>query len=258
MSAAILANVRSYAALQLKTRWNGERTKKGSVDVKLTPDCNVIRLTDRMYNPFDHLDIIFLISQSVDRGRRTVGPVRRALSPRFFTKQMQRHSPSQVTPTAKWTVMLTGNIKPLRTDFVRTGRRKSTRKGPSRQLLEYAKLDWEPWTRDGPADSLIPSDESISAVAEASRTAYSIMQLTKNQLIKIHGEARFDGFAEITANLADTTKMLRAMIEMIEGARGRMIVSACACLQNNRKQSYPRKLNHCSNTSAARKPADRA
>jgi hypothetical protein len=147
--------------------------------------------------------------------------------------------------------MLTGNVKPRRTDFVQTSRRKSTRKGSFRQLLEYAKLDWEPWTRDGPADSLIPSDESISAMAEASRTAYSIMQLTKNQLIKIHGEAGFDGFAEITANLANTTQMLRAMIEMIEGARGRMIVSACACLQNNRKQSYRGKPN-------ARKPADRA
>ena len=137
--------------------------------------------------------------------------------------------------------MLTGNVKPRRTDFVQPNRRRSTKKGPSRQLLEYAKLDWEPWTRDGPADSLGPSDENISAVAEASRTAYSIMQLTKNQLIEIHGEAGFDGFAEISSNLANTTKMLRAMIEMIEGARGRMIVSACVCLQNNWKQSYRRK-----------------
>jgi hypothetical protein len=137
--------------------------------------------------------------------------------------------------------MLTGNITPLGTDFVRTGRRKSTRKGQSRQLLEVSQLDWDPWTRDSPADSLIPSDESISAPAETSRTAYSIMQLTKNQLIEIHGEAGFDEFAEISSNLANTTKMLRAMIEMIEGARGRMIVSACVCLQNNWKQSYRRK-----------------
>jgi hypothetical protein len=137
--------------------------------------------------------------------------------------------------------MLTGNIKPLGTDFVRTGRRKSTRKGQSRQLLEVSQLDLDPWTRDSPADSLIPSDESISALAETSRTAYSIMQLTKNQLIKIHGEAGLDGFVEITANLANTAQMLRSVVQMIEGAHGRMIVSACACLQNDRKSNYRRK-----------------
>jgi hypothetical protein len=137
--------------------------------------------------------------------------------------------------------MLTGNIKPLGTDFVRTGRRRSTRKGQSRQLLEVSKLDWDPWTRDSPADSLIPSDESISALAEASRTAYAIMQLTKHQLVEIHSEAGFDDFAEVVGNLANTAQMLRAMIEMIEGAQGRMIVSACACLQNVQKSSYRRK-----------------
>jgi hypothetical protein len=137
--------------------------------------------------------------------------------------------------------MLTGNVKPRRTDFGQTNRRRSAKKCSSRQLLECAKLDWEPWTRDGPAASLFPSIENISAVAEASRTAYSIMRLTKEQLIKIHDEAGFDDFAEVMGNLANTTQMLRAMLEMIEGARGRMIVSACACLQNDLKPSYRRK-----------------
>jgi hypothetical protein len=137
--------------------------------------------------------------------------------------------------------MLTGNVKPLRTDFVRTARHRSTKKAPSHQLLEYAKLDWEPWAQDDPADSPIPLDESMPAVAEATRTAYSIMQLTKNQLIEIHDEAGFDDLAEVMGNLANTAQMLRAVIEMIEGAQSRMIVPACACLQNDQNRSYRRK-----------------
>jgi hypothetical protein len=81
----------------------------------------------------------------------------------------------------------------------------------------------------------------MAAAAEASRTAFSIMQLTKHQLIKIYSEGGFDDFAEVVGNLANTAQMLRAVIEMIEGAQGRMIVSACACLQNDRKRNYRRK-----------------
>jgi hypothetical protein len=147
-------------------------------------------------------------------------------------------------------MMLTGYTKLLRTDFVRTRRRRSTGKILSNQLLECGKLDWEPWTQDDPAGSLVPSDESMAAVAEASRTAYSIMHLTKSQLIKIQGEAGFDDFAEVMGDLANTVQMLRAVVQMIEGAQGRMIVSACACLQNNRNPRA-RRASH------SRKPADR-
>jgi hypothetical protein len=146
--------------------------------------------------------------------------------------------------------MLTGYTKLLRTDFVRTKRRGLTRKTPSDQLLKCGELDWEPWTEDDPADSLVPSDESMAAVAEASRTAYSIMHLTKSQLIKIHGEAGFDDFAEVMGDFANTVQMLRAVVQMIEGAQGRMIVSACACLQNERSPRGRR-------ASPAHKPADR-
>jgi hypothetical protein len=147
-------------------------------------------------------------------------------------------------------MMLTGYAKPLRTDFVRTKRRRSAGKILSHQLLECGKLDWEPWTQDDPTGSLVPSDESMAAVAEASRTAYSIMHLTKDQLIKIHSEAGFDDFAEVMGDLANTVQMLRAVVQMIEGAQGRMIASACACLQDKRS---PRG-RHASPT---RKPTDR-
>jgi hypothetical protein len=146
--------------------------------------------------------------------------------------------------------MLTGYTKLLRTDFVRTRRRRSTGKIPSHQLLECGELDWEPWTQDDPAASLVPSDESMAAVAEASRTAYSIMHLTKNQLINIQGEAGFDDFAEVMGDLANTLQMLRAIVQMVEGAQGRMMVSACARLQNE-----PSPRGH--RASPARKPADR-
>jgi hypothetical protein len=98
-------------------------------------------------------------------------------------------------------------------------------------LSEYAKLDWKPWTQDSPTEPLFPSDQSMDAAAEASRTAYSIMHLTKDQLIKIHNKEGFEGFEETVANLAGTAEMLRAVVQMIEGAHGR-IASACACLKN--------------------------
>ena len=44
--------------------------------------------------------------------------------------------------------------------------------------------------------------------------------------------------------------MLRAVVQMIEGAQGRMFVSACACLQNERSSNGRR-------ASLARKPTDR-
>ena len=138
---------------------------------------------------------------------------------------------------AKGDEMLTVGIKLLRADFERTRSSRFGRRGRFQQLGEYAKLDWEPWTQGGPTDSLAPSDESMFAAAEASRTAYSIMQ-TKNQLIKIHGDAGFDGFEETLANLANTARMLNAMVQMIEGAQGRMIVSACACLQKRKPQNF--------------------
>jgi hypothetical protein len=139
---------------------------------------------------------------------------------------------------AKGDKMLTGSIRLLRTDFERTRSSRSPRRGRFQQLREYAKLDWVPWTQDGPTDSLVPSDESMSAAAEAARTAYSIMHLTKDQLIKIHDDAGFDGFEETMANLANTEEMLKAIVRMIEGARGRMIVSACACLQKRKPQNF--------------------
>ena len=73
----------------------------------------------------------------------------------------------------------------------------------------------------------------MCAAAEASRTAYSIMHLTKDQLIKIHSKEAFDGFEETMANLATT-----AVVQMIEGARGRMLASACACLQKRKPLSF--------------------
>jgi hypothetical protein len=133
--------------------------------------------------------------------------------------------------------MPTRDIKPLRTDSARSSSSRLSltpkTRGRFARLGEYAKLDWEPWTQDSPTDPLFPSDESMCAAGEASRTAYSIMHLTKDQLIKIHSQEGFDGFEETVASLAATAEMLKAVVEMIEGARGRMIASACACLQND-------------------------
>jgi hypothetical protein len=74
----------------------------------------------------------------------------------------------------------------------------------------------------------------MCAGAEASRTAYSIMHLTKDQLIKIHSEEAFDGFEETMANLAATAEMLKAVVQMIE----RMLASACACLQEAKASEF--------------------
>ena len=128
-------------------------------------------------------------------------------------------------------------IKRLQADLTRPSS-SDLRPGRFTGLRAYAELDWEPWTQDGPTDALFPSDESMCAAAEASRTAYSIMHLTKDQLIKIHSKEAFDGFEETMASLATTAEMLRAVVQMIDGARGRMIASACACLQRRRSQNF--------------------
>ena len=54
----------------------------------------------------------------------------------------------------------------------------------SAKLRAYAKLDWVPWTQDNSSEAPFPSDESMCVAAEVSRTAYSIMHLTKDQLVK--------------------------------------------------------------------------
>jgi len=63
------------------------------------------------------------------------------------------------------------------------------------------------------------------------------MHLTKDELIEIHNKEAFEGFEETLANLDDAAKMLRAVVEMIEGAHGRMVASACACLTNQHVQN---------------------
>jgi hypothetical protein len=57
--------------------------------------------------------------------------------------------------------MPTADIKNLRTDLAR-----SSSSGHFAKLREYAKLDWEPWTQDGPTDALFPSDERMCAAAD--------------------------------------------------------------------------------------------
>jgi hypothetical protein len=133
--------------------------------------------------------------------------------------------------------MPTMNIERLRADLTRPSS-SDLRPGRFTGLRAYAELDWEPWTQDVPTGAVFPPDESMCAAAEASRTAYSIMHLTKDQLIKIHSKEAFDGFEETMANLATTAEMLRAVVQMIDGARGRMIASACACLQKRRSQNF--------------------
>ena len=102
--------------------------------------------------------------------------------------------------------MPTMNFERLRADLTRPSG-SDLRPGRFTGLRVYAEFDWEPWTQDGPTDAVFPSDESMCAAAEASRTAYSIMHLTKDQLIKIHSKEAFDGFEETMANLATTAEM---------------------------------------------------
>jgi len=155
--------------------------------------------------------------------------------------------------------MPTMNIERLRADFTRPNGSgpglRPKRKGHFAKLRAYAELDWQPWTQDGPTDPVFPSDESMSAAAEVSRTAYSIMHLTKDQLIKIHSEEAFDGFEETMANLANTAEMLKAVVQMIEGARGRMIASACACLQNEGPYNLPVAIEGRSKVDVLKPPA---
>jgi hypothetical protein len=155
---------------------------------------------------------------------------------RYDRIRIERHPLRSQFTNAKGDKMLTVGAKLLRTDFAQARSSRSAKRNRFQRLREYVQLDWEPWTDDGPSDSLI-SDESMSAVAEASRTAYAVMHLTKDQLIKIHGDTGFDGFEETVASLTDSARMLMAVIQMIEGARARMIVSACACLQKQKPQN---------------------
>ena len=142
--------------------------------------------------------------------------------------------------------MLKSNIKPLELALRRFRSCRRTAGAISEAQLavlsEYAKLDWKPWTQGSPPE-LFPSDDSMTAAAEASRTAYSIMHLTKDQLIKIHNGEGFEGFEETLASLDGTAKVLRALADMIECAHGRMIASACACLKNERVREPIMKIN---------------
>lgn len=139
--------------------------------------------------------------------------------------------------------MPTTDIKRLRADWARSSIRRTgirpKRSVPSAKLRAFAKLDWVPWSHDGAGDMIFPSDESMGVAAEVSRTAYSIMHLSKDQLVSIHSAEAFDGFEETVANLATTAEMLKAVVQMIEGARGRMLASACACLQDKSPSDFP-------------------
>ena len=113
-----------------------------------------------------------------------------------------RHKVSQCVATPKTARSMTLNIRKMKGSNVKTditGRLIALARyssavpalRPKRRirlatLRQWANLDWEPWTSNNPDEPLFPSDESMCAAADAARTAYSIMQLTKSQLIEIH------------------------------------------------------------------------
>jgi hypothetical protein len=103
-------------------------------------------------------------------------------------------------------------------------------KGKLATVRDYAKVTWEPWTREKgmAAGELIPSNERLLEFGVPCRMAYAVMLRTRAELIESHGKVDHSQVDEMVACFADTSEMLKGLVLMLDTAYLRVLASAAA------------------------------
>ena len=94
------------------------------------------------------------------------------------------------------------------------------------KLNEDVKIDWKPWLRNVTEPTAL-SHERMHNITVGSRWAFSLMQRTRAELIRVHTEIIDpDGVDAIMRLLAETRQWLSATEHMVAAAHERVLASA--------------------------------
>jgi hypothetical protein len=94
------------------------------------------------------------------------------------------------------------------------------------KLNEDVKVDWKPWPRNVTEPTFL-SHETMHDITVNCRWAFSLMQRTKAELIKVHTEIIDpDGVDKLMANLLETKLWLIRTEHMVAAAHERLLASA--------------------------------
>jgi hypothetical protein len=97
---------------------------------------------------------------------------------------------------------------------------------PKRKLNEAAKIDWKPWPRTDTPPTFL-SHETMHDITVNCRWAFSLMQRTKAELVRVHTEIfdpdTVDG---LMAALLKTQLWLIRTEHMVAAAHERLLASA--------------------------------
>jgi hypothetical protein len=91
-------------------------------------------------------------------------------------------------------------------------------------IRDCAKLDFAPWSEDAPKDI----DDILEDCVQPGRIALRVMQMTRDQLIRMHGEIGRDLSKAMLVDLDSCVARLRDITQAIECAHMRVFVTACA------------------------------
>jgi hypothetical protein len=94
------------------------------------------------------------------------------------------------------------------------------------KLNEDVKIDWKPWRRNVTEPTEL-SHETMHHITVGSRWAFSLMQRTRAELIRMHAEVIDpDGIDKLMALLLETRQWLSATEHMVACAHERLLASA--------------------------------
>ena len=115
--------------------------------------------------------------------------------------------------------------------------RKRKRRGRLATMRDYARVNFEPWSRDADMhpDELIPSDKTLTRCGIPARLAYAIMLRTKNDLVDMFDKVELEHIDAMMTSLVDSAETLKAVVSILETAYLRVLVAGSASEINKSK-----------------------
>lgn len=100
-------------------------------------------------------------------------------------------------------------------------------------VREAGTLKFKPWTPISETKPFLANDALQRMIGVPSRIARVIMSRTKRQLIEAHRKLGDAEVIEMDGILASSVERMQELIEMIEGARARLLVAGCVVLKES-------------------------
>lgn len=97
---------------------------------------------------------------------------------------------------------------------------------------DYAKITWKPWTGKKPDSKPFLDNERLQEmIGIPCRLAYAYMFKTREEQIAQHGTADPKILDKLMAMWSQAEEDLKSLVQLLSGASGRMLASACAFVE---------------------------